>query len=231
VITTKAEIHMQKEISESLYLISVTLQRYKQWIPGMFMQISLKERTASEPWLDGHSFSFASWGSEEALVLVRREGSFTTALVQRSIEGFTTSVRYPFGDFMLNSSKGKVFLAGGAGISVFLSYLDYISLAKNDLEEVLLLHTAKRKSESVRNIYSKDISKSISILQYITNRDEPSYTGRPTIEDLKNNISDLSENDYFLCGPLGFNSYWYDHLKEIGVSPKVEQWENVVRAE
>ena len=62
-ITTKAEIHLDKEISNTLFLLSVTLQRYKQWVPGMFMQISLKEKTASEPWLDGHSFSFASWGS------------------------------------------------------------------------------------------------------------------------------------------------------------------------
>jgi nitric oxide dioxygenase len=228
VITTNAEIHVEKEISKSLFLISVTLQRYKQWVPGMFMQISLKERTASEPWLDGHSFSFASWGSEKALILVRKEGAFTTELVRKSMDSFSTSVRYPFGDFMLNSGKNKVFIAGGAGISVFLSYIDYINLAQNSSDSVSLFHAAKRESESVRNIYSKNIPNNVSIMQYTTNMDETSYTGRPTIDDLRNAISDLSEKDYFICGPLGFNAYWRSQLKNLGISPKEEQWENMV---
>ena len=227
-ITTNAEIHVEKEISKSLFLISVTLQRYKQWVPGMFMQISLKERTASEPWLDGHSFSFASWGSEKALILVRKEGAFTTELVRKSMDSFSTSVRYPFGDFMLNSGKNKVFIAGGAGISVFLSYIDYINLAQNSSDSVSLFHAAKRESESVRNIYSKNIPNNVSIMQYTTNMDETSYTGRPTIDDLRNAISDLSEKDYFICGPLGFNAYWRSQLKNLGISPKEEQWENMV---
>lgn len=230
-ITTKAEIHVKKEISESLFLISVTLQKYKQWVPGMFMQISLKERTASEPWLDGHSFSFASWGSEEALVLVRKEGAFTTELVHKSMDGFSTSVRYPFGDFMLNLGNNKVFIAGGAGISVFLSYIDYINLAQDISESVSLLHVAKRKSESVSNIYSKHIPNSVSIMQYITNRDETSYTGRPTVDDLRNAVPDLSEKDCFICGPPGFNLYWRSQLKCLGISHKEEQWKNMVTEE
>ena len=228
-ITTKAEIYIERGISENLFLLSVTLQRYKQWVPGMFMQISLKERTASEPWLDGHSFSFASWGSEKALILVRKEGAFTTELVRKSMDGFSTSVRYPFGDFMLNSGKNKVFIAGGAGISVFLSYIDYINLAQNSSDSVSLFHAAKRESESVRNIYSKNMPNNVSIMQYTTNMNETSYTGRPTIDDLRSAISDLSEKDYFICGPLGFNAYWRSQLKNLGISPKEEQWENMVK--
>lgn len=228
-ITTKAEIRVEKEISESLFLISVTLQRYKQWVPGMFMQISLKERTASEPWLDGHSFSFASWGSEKALILVRKEGAFTTELVRKSMDGFSASVRYPFGDFLLNSGKNKVFLAGGAGISVFLSYIDYINLAQNSSESVSLFHSAKRESETVSNIYSKNIPDNVSVNQYTTNRDETYYTGRPTIDDLRSKLTNLSEKDYFICGPPGFNSYWRSQLKNLGIFPKEEQWERMVK--
>lgn len=225
-ITSKADIHLVKEISSSLFLLSVKLQRYKTWIPGMFMQISLKERTASEPWLDGHSFSFASWGSDSALVLVRREGLFTRELVRRSTEGFTTSVRYPFGDFLLNSSNNKVLLAGGAGISVFLSYLDFVnSLAKNS-GEVVMFYATKKKLESIENIYSKTIPNFILVKQFFTNVDERGYTGRFKIEDLNNAISDLKGREFFVCGPPKFNSYWNDKLRSLGIFPKVEQWEN-----
>lgn len=224
-ITTRAQIRIEKEISESLFLISVKFQRYKEWIPGMFMQISLKERTASEPWLDGHSFSFASWGNEKALILVRREGIFTTELIKRSKEGFITSVRYAFGNFLLNSNKNKVFIAGGAGISVFLSYIDYMNLTKADLGDTLLIYSTKRKCESLENIYGGTIPKFLSVKQYITGSKESSYTGRFKIEQLTEAIPDLRDREYFLCGPPNFNSHLIDELNAIGVDPKVEQWE------
>ena len=227
-ITTNAEIRLEKIISGTLFLLSVTLQRYKRWIPGMFMQISLKERTASEPWLDGHSFSIASWGSEKALVLVRKEGIFTTELVQRSRDGFITTVRYPFGDFLLNSNKNKIFLAGGAGISVFLSYLDFINLSGIYSGDVFLFYSAKRKSEGIENIYWNSIPKFVSIRSFITGAGESGFTGRFTIEDLTEAISDLKDKEYFVCGPPKFNSYWRDELKNLEISPKVEQWENLV---
>lgn len=227
-ITTKADIHLEKAISDSLFLLSVKLQRYKQWIPGMFMQISLKERTASEPWLDGHSFSFSSWGTATAQVLVRRDGAFTTELVQRSIEGFTTSVRYPFGDFLLNSNKSKVFLAGGAGISVFLSYLDFVNSSGIYSGEVLLFYATKRRLESIENIYGKPIPNFILVKQFFTDVHESEYTGRFTIEDLNNTNSDPNDMEFFICGPPKFNSFWADKLKAVGIFPKVEQWENQV---
>jgi predicted ferric reductase len=225
-ITTKAEIRLERKISNTLFLLSVTLQRYKQWTPGMFMQISLKERTASEPWLDGHSFSFASWGNEKASILVRKEGVFTTELIRRSIEGFITTVRYPFGDFLLNSSKNKVFLAGGAGISVFLSYLDFINLSGTYSKCVFLFYTTKRRSESIENIYCNTIQNFVSVRSFITNIGESGFTGRFTIEDLIATIPDLKDKEFFICGPPIFNSYWKDKLKNLEINPKVEQWEN-----
>ena len=224
-ITTKAEIHLKKKISDNLFLLSVTLQRYKEWVPGMFMQISLKEKTASEPWLDGHSFSFASWGSEKALILVRKEGMFTTELVRRSIEGFTTTVRYPFGDFLLTASNEKVFLAGGAGISVFLSYLDFVNSSKTHFEDVFLFHTTKRTSEAIENVYWDKLPNFVSVRSFITGDGEPGYTGRFKLDDLTDAIPDLKDKEYFICGPPKFNSYWKEKLNGIGIYSRVEQWE------
>lgn len=224
-ITTKAEFHLEREISDRLFVISVKLERYKQWIPGMFMQISLKERTASEPWLDGHSFSFASWGDEKATILVRKEGFFTSKLVERSKEGFTTSVRYPLGDFHLNSERDKIFLSAGAGVSVFLSYLDYINLSKIISGYTFLFHSANEMRESVTNIYRKSIPGSVMIKQFITNPEEPGYTGRLTVENLKITLNDLENKDYFICGPPNFNSKLFNELNYIGIHAKVEQWE------
>ncbi len=224
-ITTKADIHLEKKISDTMFLLSVTLQRYKQWVPGMFMQISLKEKTASEPWLDGHSFSFASWGSEKALILVRKEGMFTTELVRRSKEGFITTVRYPFGNFLLTASKEKVFLAGGAGISVFLSYLDFVNSSRTRSEDVFLFYTTKRASETMENVFWETPPDFVSVRSFITGDGEPGYTGRFKLEDLASTIPDLKDKEYFICGPPKFNSYWREKLNGIEIYPKVEEWE------
>ena len=225
-ITTKAEIHLEKKISDTMFLLSVTLQRYKQWVPGMFMQISLKEKTASEPWLDGHSFSFASWGSEKALILVRKEGMFTTELVRRSKEGFITTVRYPFGNFLLTASKEKVFLVGGAGISVFLSYLDFVNSSRTHSAEVFLFYTTKRASETMENVFWGKPPDFVSVRSFITGDGEPGYTGRFKLEDLASTIPDLKDKEYFICGPPKFNFYWREKLNDIEIYPKVEEGES-----
>jgi NAD(P)H-flavin reductase len=225
-ITTDAEIKMVKKVSESLFLLSVTLERYKPWVPGMFVQISLMKKTASEPWLDGHSFSFASWGSNRAYILVRKEGVFTTTLIDLSRDTFITSVRYPFGDFLLNSLESKVLIAGGAGVSVFLSYLDYLRSANEVAVDVLLVHSVKRQSESVKNIYTNGIPKNVSIKQFVTKSDELEYTGRPDFKVIQNSIPNLNGREYFICGPQKFNSYWRIQLMNFGINPKIEQWEN-----
>ena len=180
-ITTNAEIRVERELSERLFILSVTLERYKQWVPGMFMQISLERKSASEPWLDSRAFSFASWGCDKASILVRKEGNFTTTLISKAKEGFTTSVRYPFGNFLLTSDRNKIFIAGGAGVSVFLSYLDYLNVKIDTSEKVLLFHSARKECESLRKIYTKSVANNVLLKQFITDRNDPNYTGRLTI--------------------------------------------------
>jgi NAD(P)H-flavin reductase len=230
-ITTNAEIRVERELSERLFILSVTLERYKQWVPGMFMQISLERKSASEPWLDSRAFSFASWGSDKASIIVRKEGNFTTTLISKAKESFTTSVRYPFGNFLLTSDKNKIFIAGGAGVSVFLSYLDYLNAKIGTPEKVLLFHSARKECESLRKIYTKSVANIVLLKQFITDRNDPNYTGRLTIEALLNTVKDINNFEFYVCGPPEFNNHWIEKLKAFGVIPKLEQWENQVIAE
>lgn len=227
-ITTNAEINIERELSDRLFILSVKLERYKQWVPGMFMQISLERKSASEPWLDSRAFSFASWGSDKATILVRKEGNFTRALISKAKEGLTTSVRYPFGNFLLNSDRNKIFIAGGAGVSVFLSFLDYLNTKNYTTETVLLFHSAKTESESLKKIYTKSVANNMLLRQYITDRNDPNYTGRFTIRVLLNSIKDIENFEFYICGPPEFNNYWNEGLKVFGIMGKLEQWENQV---
>lgn len=227
-ITTNAEINIERELSDRLFILSVKLERYKQWVPGMFMQISLKRKSASEPWLDSRAFSFASWGSDKATILVRKEGNFTKALISKAKEGLTTSVRYPFGNFLLKSDRNKIFIAGGAGVSVFLSFLDYLNAKNYTTETVLFFHSARKESESLGKIYTKSVANNVLLRQFITDKNDPDYTGRFTIRALLNSVKDKNNFEFYVCGPPEFNNYWSEELKVFGIMPKLEQWENQV---
>lgn len=226
-ITVIAEIEMKKRISDSLFLLSVKLEKYKEWIPGMFMQISLDIKKGSDYWLDSRAFSFANWGSSEGLILVRKEGPFTTELISRSENGFLTSVRYPFGDFLLNSNADKVFLAGGAGISVFLSYLDFISERHNFYRETLIFYSVREADEDIFNIYERSLPDGVSIAQFVTDPNSHKYTGRMNIEIVRKFISQFKSKEFYVCGPPQFNKYWQEKLGELGSKVKIEQWINI----
>ena len=227
-ITTEAHISLERKVSHNLFLLSVEIDKYRPWVPGMFMQVSLEKKGASEPWLDSRAFSFASWGSSKARILVRREGTFTSTLIESAQDGFITSIRYPFGNFLLNSRSNKMFLAGGAGISVFLSYLDYLNLEDTAKESVIILHSTRNEDETIRKIYWGKIPNNAHLLQFITNRECREYTGRFSMNTIKNLISDWHDWSFYICGPPSFNTIWYENLKAIGLMSNLEQWINEV---
>ena len=227
-ITSDAEIKIEKKITDNLYLLSVKLDKYRKWTPGMFMQLSLEKKGASEPWLDSRAFSFASWGSSKALILVRREGTFTQTLISQAQYGFKSTVKYPFGSFLLNENSDKVFLAGGSGISVFLSYLDFLNYRGSQKSCLALFHSVKSSYEELNQIYWDKIPSYTKVYQFITDENDKGYTGRLTDEFLFNRSNKIDNVNFYICGPTRFNDYWASKVKERGLIPRVEQWINKV---
>lgn len=225
--TSDAYIRLERKISDTLYLLSVDIERYREWVPGMYMEISLVKKSASEPWLDKKAFSIASWGEKNAKILVRKAGSFTSALISQSMEGFETSIRYPLGRFLINPGHNKVFIAGGAGISVFLGYIDYLNRSKSVGEGIHIYHSIKRKEEGLKNIYWNELPENINVSYFITGKEEKEYTGRMSIKDITE-IGNFGNYKYmyYICGPIEFNGYWEERLKSIGESFLLENWRN-----
>jgi len=246
--TSDAYLRVEKKISDTLYLLSVDIDRYREWIPGMYMEVSLEKKSASEPWLDKRAFSIASWGEKSAKILVRKAGSFTSTLISQSMEGFETSIRYPMGRFLINPGHSKVFItsirypmgrflinpghskvfiAGGAGISVFLSYIDYLINSKMVEEEINIYHSIKMKGENLESIYWNELPENINVSYFITGKEEKEYTGRMSIKDITETSNfGRYKYMYYICGPTEFNRYWEENLKSIGESYLIEDWRN-----
>ncbi|OWP57161.1 MAG: hypothetical protein B2I17_01930 [Thermoplasmatales archaeon B_DKE] len=223
-ITTEVEVRLEKLISNTLGIFTIKPAKLVNWIPGMFLQLSLTSKTASEPWLDSKPFSIASWGGEEMKIIVRKEGKFTTSLFARASKGFVSSMKYPLGNFYLNGGGKKFFIAGGAGISVFTSYLDFLTKEKIK-EKLFLFHSAKVTRELLPSLYWYKIPENV---EFISNEGKSSLDDgrlqRLTFDSLKKYFEKDKNLQFYLCGPEGFRDYWNSKLTSNGYNVKTERW-------
>ncbi len=223
-ITTDAKISLEKMISKTLGLFRIDVEKRVNWFPGMFLQLSLSRKSASEPWLDSKPFSIASWGGQTIRIIVRKEGSFTTELFSIGKEGSLGTIKYPLGSFYLNETENKVFLAGGAGISAFSGYLDYVYL-KGVNNRSFLYYSTRSSAESLLSFYWGKIPDNISVNENFTRDLVNGKMGkRLTIEDLRDDISEMNSYKYYVCGPPGFTKYWVDSLTNEKLKVRTESW-------
>lgn len=223
-ITTDAEIVLESEISQTLAVFRVVPEKKANWIPGMFMQLSLDRKSASEPWLDSKPFSIASWGDRFMRIIVRREGKFTTELFSLGESGISGSVKYPLGNFLINAGGSKVLLAGGAGISAFTAYLDFAH-KRGFEDQVYLYHSSRTRQESLSAFYWGEISDNVTMNIKLTREQVDGVYGRRfTLDDLKEGIIDVDSYEYYVCGPPGFTKYWVESLEGEKLRVRSESW-------
>lgn len=116
--------------------------------------------------------------------------------------------------------KGKgVFIAGGAGVTPFLSIFRDLN-AKNELKGNKLLFANKTRADIIlenelRNMLGED--NFVNILSEEVTSDNAH--GFITLEFLKSNINDFNQN-FYVCGPDPMTEMVVKLLSEIGVEEK-----------
>lgn len=165
--------------------------RYK-YLPGQFLHISLDEDyDGSGQWPESRCFSMQSNPNEETIrITYSVKGKFTKQMEQQLNIGSEIWVKLPYGDLFTqtHNKKNTVFIAGGTGITPFLSlfthesFNDYIkpkiylgfrskefNVYKDELE-----HTCN--SNSFMQLYFQDDVGVIDIEQiFIDNGINPNY--------------------------------------------------------
>ena len=127
----------QFEGGVTLYTLKTEMPlRFK---PGQFLHLAIDPYDPSFNWPESRVFSIASPpnGSEELEILISPKGTFTRRMVAELKTGDHVWIKLPFGVFNFDASHDKhiVLIAGGTGISPFISFLNH-----------QLLHSAVYKS-------------------------------------------------------------------------------------
>ena len=202
------------------------------YLPGQFAFISVHNgKLSPEP----HPYTIASSPSNTDGIefVIKNSGDYTSQL-DRIQRGDEVRVNAPFGIFShLNHSgeKDLVFVAGGIGITPFLSMLRWMK--ENDPKrKVVLLWGCRFKEDLIKQDEFAEISAAMPNFKwYPVLSDEPDYEGETGFFDAEklNRLAvtevDIATTGFYTCGPPIMMKIVDEALQELGVPGKQIHYE------
>jgi len=161
---------------------------------GQFVFVSFKSKDISS---ESHPFSISSGENDKNLrVSIKFLGDYTSKLINLR-KGTPAEIEGPFGRFCCSDkNKNKVWIAGGIGITPFLSMARSI---ENQNCNIDLVYIIKNENDGAHLEELREISKNNSrfrILPYFSQ-----IHGRITASFIRNVCPGFENREIYLCGP------------------------------
>ncbi len=191
--------------------------------PGQFLHLAIDEYDISGQWPDSRCFSMQSAPNEGFIIITYAvKGKFTSRMEQVLKPGKLVVLKLPYGDLFIrpHNKTNTVFIAGGTGITPFLSLFTHISFTEYINPHIYLGFRSKKY-----NIYSEELNRFCN---------SPGFV-KLFYEDIDGNI-DINQifkdngvaTDYFISGPPAMIKSFKQKLIDNGVSKDnilTDDWE------
>ena len=210
-----AEVVQETHDTWSLYFEGKSIDHR----PGQFMSVQLvRDGQVSEP----HPFTISSsptWG--RLSITVKSVGDFTSKIGDTKTSDHAY-VDAPYGafSFLKHGARELLFIAGGIGITPFMSMLRYIH--DQQLERDVVLMWANKTEQDI--VFKDELEKMATEMSsldvvYVLSRQPnwPGEKGRIDAEKLKKYTSHLGEPQCFICGPPAMTATMRRTLRELGI--------------
>jgi ferredoxin-NADP reductase len=102
--------------------------RVPKFHPGQFLHLALDAYSPDRPWPESRVFSIASATSErtrELAVTISVKGAYTQRIFSTLQEGSECWLKLPYGEFLFPDDRPLALIAGGVGITPYLSLLKH----------------------------------------------------------------------------------------------------------
>jgi len=195
---------------------------HRDYAPGQFMILKLNRKgKVSEP----HPFTIVSSPARKGLSICAKAVGDFTATLEKTQPSDLAYIDMPFGvfSFLQHDAERLVFIAGGIGITPFMSMLRYIRDRKLQKEVILLWANKTEKDIAFRAELESMASEMPSLkVVHILSRQEnwPGEKGRINADTLKRHVGDFEKGEFFVCGPPPMMSDVQKILSDLGVSKK-----------
>jgi predicted ferric reductase len=199
------------------------------YLPGQFQFITFK-RGPHLP-VEEHHWTISSSPAQKNYVssTIKALGDFTST-IGRTKPGDTAVVHAPFGRFsylLYPEEKHLVFIAGGIGITPFMSMLRHMRDTQADYTVTLLYANVAEAQIVFAEELAQIASGEAPVLELVHVLEQPSQkwrgeTGRIDQEKILRYCShpDILANTYYLCGPSAMSESIIQTLKKLGVSER-----------
>ncbi|PIR42649.1 hypothetical protein CO058_03075 [candidate division WWE3 bacterium CG_4_9_14_0_2_um_filter_35_11] len=213
---------VKNETHDTFTLILKSKSKLK-FKPGQFCFLRLnKERLYAR-----HPFTISSSPNDDFLSFtIKQTGRFTKALGEL-VKGEEVIIDGPFGNFLIRDDKRDlVFIAGGVGITPFMSMIKDKLQNDNKDQKVTLLCGSRNKEDIILKKYFDGIKESwfkkVYILSnYGSSGDLDGYeNGYINEEIVKKYVKDINSSIFYICGPEGMKESVVNALKELGVGKR-----------
>ncbi|NVK31654.1 MAG: ferric reductase-like transmembrane domain-containing protein [Gammaproteobacteria bacterium] len=188
--------------------------------PGQFAFIEIEAEGFNEP----HPFTISSAPSEANLRFTTKVLGDWTRKVRDDLEaGAAVKVTGPYGKFdpaESTASKQQVWVAGGIGITPFLSALR--QLQSDDNRHITLLYAVREKAEA---LFLEELQAIANAMPNVTVKLFESNNGEFVTAETLEQLGQVNQTSYFMCGPKAMVSALIKHVKPSAHSVHHEYFE------
>jgi len=200
-----------------------SLSKPFKYAPGQFLHLALDEYDPSGQWPDSRCFSMQSSPEEPTIkISYAAKGEFTTKMEKQLQVGSEITLKLPYGDLFTqpHNKQNTVFIAGGTGITPFLSLFKHQFF--NDYTNPHIYLGFRSKDY---NIYDEELNLSCNSSKFV----KFFYEDEDGIIDISQISSENApESNYFISGPPAMIKAFKNTLITNGVPPfqiKTDDWE------
>ena len=217
-----SKIVKETDNTKSFYLEPMSLNAMPPFMAGGYITVLVKidNRIYKRP----YSISSSPDNLSYYRITIKQEGVVSTYMLKEIAEGDILNILGPFGHFTyskIRDQKDVLLIAGGSGITPFMSYLQSSYFLKN-INSVTLLYGAKNEFEL---IFKKEIDAIASQnpkvkVAYILTEEKRSDYEYGFIDEEKLRRIGLENKSIFLSGPVPMYFYISETLKKLDIPNK-----------
>jgi len=164
-----------------------------------------------------HPFSIASATSENISFSIKPTGDFTKKILKLVHTGQTLSIEGPYGEFDFESPQpNQVWIAGGIGISPFISQLQALIKNPNHGKKINFWYSAVTEEDHLFPSQLDELCKKANVKLH---RVISTLDGRLNAEKIKTKIGQdqIQNSSFWFCGPQNFGESLKNSLYCLGV--------------